>query len=175
MSVLHITGLKKLLGAREVLAGCDLRVEGGERVGVVGRNGEGKTTLLRIIEGELTRDAGDVTIAKRARLGYVAQRPKFAPGTTVRGYVESGLEEVHAVERELHDLGERMGTAEGDELDRLVARHGELSERMEFLGGWDADRRVEAVLSGIGLPEALWDREAATLSGGEKSRTALAR
>ena len=68
-----------------------------------------------------------------------------------------------------------MAAVEGSELDALVKRHGELTARMEFLGGWQAERRVEAVLSGIGLAEALWAREAATLSGGEKGRTALAR
>ncbi|MEM7308406.1 MAG: ATP-binding cassette domain-containing protein [Planctomycetota bacterium] len=175
MSVLLVTGLKKILGAREVLAGADLRIEAGERVGCVGRNGEGKTTLLRILEGEVPHDGGEVIIAKRARLGYVKQRPDFQPGETVRGYVEAGLEEVHRVERELEALGESMGSAEGEELDRQVRRHGELSERMEFLGGWDAERRIETVLSGIGLPERFWEREAATLSGGEKSRTTLAR
>jgi ATP-binding cassette subfamily F protein 3 len=175
MSILHVTGLRKLLGAREVLSGADLRIEAGERVGVVGRNGEGKTTLLRIVEGELAKDGGEVVIAKRARLGYVTQRPRFAPGQTVRAYVESGLDEVHAVERELDEVGHRMAEVEGEELDRLVRRHGELSERMEFLGGWEAERRVETVLGGIGLARELWDRAAATLSGGEKSRTALAR
>ena len=175
MSVLHVTALKKILGARDVLAGADLRIEAGERVGCVGRNGEGKTTLLRILEGEVAPDGGEVVIARRARLGYVKQRPAFGPGETVRVYVEAGLEEVHRTEAELEKLGEAMGSAEGEELDRLVRRHGELSERMEFLGGWDAERRVETVLSGIGLAPELWEREASTLSGGEKSRTALAR
>ena len=175
MSVLHVTALKKILGARDILTGADLRIEAGERVGCVGRNGEGKTTLFRILEGEIAADGGEVVIAKRARLGYVAQRPTFEGGVTVRGYVESGLDEVHRVERELEELTEAMGAAEGEELDKLVKRHGEANERMEFLGGWDAERRIEAVLSGIGLPTELWDRDAATLSGGEKSRTALAR
>ncbi len=175
MSVLHVTGLKKILGAREVLNGADLRVEAGERVGCVGRNGEGKTTLLRIVEGEVPADGGVVQIARRARLGYVKQRPAFDAGVTVRAYVEGGLEEVHRVERELEEVGEKLGSAEGEELDRLVKRHGELSERMEFLDGWEAERRVETVLSGIGLATDLWERAARTLSGGEKSRTALAR
>ena len=141
----------------------------------MGRNGEGKTTLLRILEGEVPADGGVIQVARGARLGYVKQRPNFAPGVTVRAYVEAGLDEVHQVERELEATGERMATAEGEELDKLVKRHGELSERMEFLGGWESERKVETVLSGIGLPEALWERDAGTLSGGEKSRTALAR
>jgi len=175
MSVLNVTGLKKILGSQEILRGVDLRLERGEKVGIVGRNGEGKTTLLRLIEGEEAQDLGTITISRGSRVGYVPQRPAFEPGMTARAYVESGLKEVHDVEAALEAATERMADAEGDELEALVKRHGELTERMEQLGGWEAERRVETVLSGIGLPEALWEREARTFSGGEKSRTALAR
>ncbi|MCZ6597146.1 MAG: ABC-F family ATP-binding cassette domain-containing protein, partial [Planctomycetota bacterium] len=87
-----------------------------------------------------------------------------------------GLKEVHLVEAELDRVGHELAEGpQGNDLDRLVERHGELSARMELLGGWESGRRVETVLSGIGLPRTLWDREANMLSGGEKSRTALAR
>ncbi len=175
MSVLNVTGLKKILGTQEILRGAELRIERGEKVGVVGRNGEGKTTLLRLIEGEEQPDLGSITLSKGSRIGYVVQRPTFKAGVTVRAWVETGLDEVHAVEAELHRVGERMGEVTGDELDALVVKHGELTERMDAMGGWEAERRVETVLSGIGLATSLWEREARTLSGGEKSRTALAR
>ena len=175
MSVLLLQDLKKTLGAQEILGGVSLRIDHGEKVGCVGRNGEGKTTLLRLIEGEETPDTGAIVLAKGARLGYVTQRPQFDAGVIVRDYVESGLAEVHAVERELEEVGEAMAEADGERLDSLVKRHGELTARMEFLEGWECERRVETVLGGIGLDPSLWDREARTLSGGEKSRTAMAR
>ena len=175
MSLLLVNDLKRHYGATEVLRGANLRIEPGDKIGVVGRNGAGKTTLLRILEGLEEPDAGTVQLARGARLGYVKQRPDFAPGMSARGYVATGLDEVHAVERELEQCAEEMGRAEGEQLERAMLRHDELSQRMEFLGGWDTERRVEAVLSGIGLSEHLWDRDAATLSGGEKSRAALAR
>ena len=175
MSVLNIVGLKKILGSQEILRGADLRVDNSEKVGCVGRNGEGKTTLLRLIEGELTPDEGAVQITRGVRMGYVTQRPRFEPGVRVRDYVESGLEEVHRVERELERTNHVLAEAEGAELDAAMKRHGELTARMEQLGGWESERTVEAVLSGIGLAEELWEREASTLSGGEKSRTAMAR
>jgi len=175
MSVLNVQNLKKILGAQEILKNASLRIERGEKVGCVGRNGVGKTTLLRLIEGEVHPDGGTVQLTKGARFGYVTQRPSFEPGQIVRSYVESGLAEVHAVERELDDVSHRMAEAQGDELDALIRQHGELTARMELLGGWEAERRVATVLSGIGLAESLWEREAATLSGGEKSRTAMAR
>jgi len=175
MTILHITDLKKILGSQEILRGGNLRVDNSEKVGIVGRNGEGKTTLLRLVEGEEQPDGGSIQIAKSARMGYVVQRPVFAPGTTVRSYVEEGLSEVRELERELEELSVKMGELEGEALDTVIQKHGEKTARMEFLGGWEAERRVETVLSGIGLAPSLWDREASTLSGGEKSRTAMAR
>ncbi len=175
MSVLQLFDLKKTLGSEEILRGIDLRLEAGEKVGCVGRNGGGKTTLLRLIEGELPPDGGRIQLARGARVGYVAQRPEFPEGTSARAYVTTGLEEVHRVEAELHRVGDVMSHSSGPELDALVKRHGELTHRMESLGGWETERRVEIVMAGIGLPCELWDREANTFSGGEKNRTSMAR
>jgi ATP-binding cassette subfamily F protein 3 len=142
---------------------------------MVGRNGGGKTTLLRLIEQLDQPDWGSVQIPPGVRIAHVTQRPEFPVGTTVRGWVESGLDELHATMKELDEVNHATSEASGDELDRWMKRHDVLSERIEHLGGWDTGRRVETVLSGIGLADAFWDREARTLSGGEKSRTALAR
>ncbi|MEX1023982.1 MAG: ABC-F family ATP-binding cassette domain-containing protein [Planctomycetota bacterium] len=175
MSVLILEKVKKILGSAEVLSGADLVVDNGEKVGIVGRNGEGKTTLLKLITGVEQIDVGTLKITRGARVGYVEQRPEFDAGVTVRQFVETGLEEVRHVEAELEACGEAMATADGEALEKLMNRHGELTARMEFLGGWEAERTVETVLGGIGLARELWDREARVLSGGEKSRTALAR
>jgi ATP-binding cassette subfamily F protein 3 len=175
VSLLIVDDLRKHYGAQDVLRGVTFQIDPGEKVGLVGRNGGGKSTLLRIIEGLEQPDGGSVTIAKGSRLGHVPQIPRFAPGQTVLQYVESGLVEARAIETELAQLTERMGSAEGVELDRLVRRHDELQHRIEQLGGWDLSHVIGSVLGGIGLPEMFWEREAATLSGGEKSRTALAR
>ncbi len=175
MSLLILEDVRKHFGAQEILRGATLRLDPGEKVGLVGRNGGGKTTILRLVEGLEHPDWGTVTLRKGARLGHVSQRPQFGAGVTVRTYVESGLDEVRAAIRELEDVNHGLTEATGDELERLMRRHDELTEEIEVLGGWETERRVETVLSGIGLAEALWDREAATLSGGEKSRAALAK
>ncbi|MEQ1891852.1 MAG: ABC-F family ATP-binding cassette domain-containing protein [Planctomycetota bacterium] len=175
MTVLSIQGLQKAHGAHEILRGVELYVARGEKIGIVGRNGAGKTTLLRLIEGEEQPDRGTVQLERDARIGYVVQRPVFEPGVTVRAFVQGGLDAIHALERELDSVSHAMAEASGAELDALTKRHGDLTARMEHLGGWEAEHLVEKVLSGIGLDESFWEREARTLSGGEKSRACLAR
>lgn len=175
MSLLLVDNITKRYGAQEVLHGVRFQVDPGQKVGLVGVNGGGKSTLLRLIEGLEQPDNGRISCPKGVRLGHVPQIPRFEPGQTARAYVETGMAEVHALIAQLERLGERMGEVEGDELERVMRDHDVLTERLELMGGWDTERRVESVLSGIGLDPQLWDREAKTLSGGEKSRTALAR
>ena len=174
MSLLILKDLKKHYGGQEVLRGASLTIEPGTKVGIVGRNGGGKTTLFRMITGEETPDWGQVVLRKGTRLGFVPQHPNFE-GLTVRQYVEGGLEEARRVAKELEQVGEAMGDASPDELERLMKEHDRLTARVEELGGWETERISETVLSGIGLAEELWDRQADTLSGGEKNRVALTR
>jgi ATP-binding cassette subfamily F protein 3 len=175
VSLLILEDLKKHFGAQEILRGASMRIDPGDKAGLVGRNGGGKTTVLRLIEGLESPDWGSITPAKSARLVHVPQLPRFDPGVTVRAHVDGGLEEVRETLRDLDDVNHRMTDAQGVELDRLMKDHDRLSHLVDVLGGWETERKVETVMSGIGLREELWDREAATLSGGEKSRTALAR
>jgi ATP-binding cassette subfamily F protein 3 len=175
MSLLVLDNIKKHFAAQEVLRGASLSIDPGQKIGIVGRNGGGKTTLFRMISGEETPDWGEVRVRKGARLGVVPQRPKFDPGVTAREYVTTGLKELHETIERYEACAAEMGTAEGEALDRLMKEHDALSSRIEDLGGWDSERKVESVLSGIGLPDTHWDREALLLSGGEKNRVALAR
>ena len=175
MSLVLLKDVKKHFGAQEVLSGATLTIDPGAKIGMVGRNGGGKSTLLRMIAGKEAPDWGSVTVAKGATVASVPQRPEFAPGVTVRAYVEGGLADTRQLLAELEAAGERMGEVEGEELERVMREHDRLTQRIDEIGGWDTGRAVETVLSGIGLAEPFWDREARTLSGGEKSRTALAR
>ena len=175
MSLLILDGVKKHFGAQEVLRGASLTVDRAQKVGIVGRNGGGKSTLFRMIAGEESPDWGEVRTAKNARLGVVPQRPQFDPGVTARAYVTGGLQDLFAAIARFEACAEEMGSAEGDALEALMAEHDARGTRIEERGGWDADHKVETVLSGIGLDESLWDREAHTFSGGEKNRVALAR
>ena len=175
MSLLVLDNIKKHFGAQEVLRGATFSIDPGQKIGIVGRNGGGKTTLFRMIAREEQPDWGEVRVRKNARLGVVPQRPKFDPGQTAREYVTSGLDDLFETIGRYEACALGMGEAEGETLERLMAEHDRLGTRIEELGGWDTERKVETVLSGIGLPQTHWDREAAVLSGGEKNRVALAR
>ena len=175
VTLLLATNLKRHFGAHEVLRGADLRIDRGDKLGLVGRNGGGKSTLLRTLMGEDRPDDGTLTVPRNVRLGYVPQAPEFAPGVIAFDHVEHGLDEARALAREMAEIEAKLTNAAGAELDGLVERHGELTQEMEILGGWQSEQLVETVLSGIGLARGLWQREARTLSGGEKSRVALAR
>ncbi|MFT5051086.1 MAG: ATP-binding cassette subfamily F protein 3 [Chlamydiales bacterium] len=175
MSLLILNDVKKHFGAQEVLSGASLQLDAGTKLGLVGRNGGGKSTLLRIIMGEESPDWGSAILAKGTRIGSVPQRPHFEPGQTVREYVEAGLSETRSLLAALERTGEAMADAQDEQLERLMHEHDRLTHRIDEVGGWEAERQVETVLSGIGLPEVFWDREARTMSGGEKGRAALAR
>ncbi len=170
-----LENVRRHYGAQDVLRGATAQIDPGEKVGLVGRNGGGKTTLLRLIEGLEKPDSGRVTIRKGTSLGYVPQTPQFPPGVSVRAWVEGGMKLARETAEELEQVNESLHHLTGDELERAIHDHERLEQRMQMCGGYEIERRVETVLAGIGLSRELWDREARLTSGGEKSRTALAR
>jgi len=175
MSLLSLEDVKKHYASQEVLSGASLKIDPGEKVGIVGRNGGGKTTLFRLIMGREAPDWGRIVVRKGTDVGFVEQRPSFEAGITVRGYVEAGMAHARQAVAQLESVLEEMSEATGERLELLLKEQGRLTERVELLGGWEIERRVEKVMSGIGLGEELWERDPTTLSGGEKGRAAIAR
>ena len=170
-----LENVQRHYGAQEVLRGVTVQIDPGEKVGMVGRNGGGKSTLLRLIEGLEKPDGGRVTIRKGTSLGHVPQAPKFPAGVSVREWVEGGMKLARDVAAELALVNESLHHLGGSELEKAIHEHERLELRLRMCGGYEIERRVETVMTGIGLSRELWDREARLASGGEKSRTALAR
>src|SRR5690349_1377981 len=170
-----LENVQRHYGAQEVLRGVTAQIDPGEKVGLVGRNGGGKTTLLRLIEGLEKPDGGKVTLRKGTSLGHVPQTPHFPPGVTIRAWVEGGMKLARETAAELAEVTESLHHLVGAELERAIHEHERLEQRLRMCGGYEIERRVETVLAGIGLARELWDREAQFASGGERSRTALAR
>jgi ATP-binding cassette subfamily F protein 3 len=175
MPLVTASNLRVTLGAKQVLDGATFGLEPGERVGLVGRNGCGKTTLLKILCNTAKMDSGDVSLQRGVRLGYMAQEHRFDVGDTMRTAASKAMAEADQAKIALDAVFEAMATAEGDELQRLFDRQVELEEAIERGGGWSSDHLVDAVLHGLGFVDEQFDIPVTGLSGGQKARLSLAR
>ncbi len=175
MPLISLSSISFDYGRIPILRDLDLAMEPGERGAIVGRNGVGKTTLFRILTGELRADKGSVDRPRRMRIAYLRQDLSLAGGASLFEAVRSIQGEAVELESELEDLVARMeATPEGAEHDALVHRYGELHNRYESLEGYTLDARVGAVLTGLGFKREDFGRPVEQLSGGEQRVAALA-
>jgi ATP-binding cassette subfamily F protein uup len=172
MSLLSARGVSKAYGARTLFQSVDLTVREGERVGVLGINGTGKSTLLRVLAGEEPMDTGVLEVRRGAKVLYLPQEPVLPDDATAREVIASGLAEWEAATREHAALSEAISKDPHD--TARLARQAELGETIERLGGWDRSHVVEEIAAALGIVPLL-DRKLGQASGGEKRRVALAR
>ena len=160
-TIINATGVTVRYGERAVLDAATLAIDEGQRIGLVGRNGCGKTTFLKLLASLQSPDGGVVTRRRDLVVSYLAQDFTLNPALDVRANVRAGAEHVAGL------------IAEFESLPADSKRHEELEQRIQTLEGWTVDSRVEAALSHLNCPAG--ERDIATLSGGEKRRVALAR
>lgn len=175
MPTLAATNLTLSFGTRTILDGVSLSIDPGQKIGIVGRNGQGKSTLLKILAGIQKQDTGEVSLQKGCRAGYLHQDPILDPTETLRGAAESAFERLHALHRHLDEIYEKMATAQGDELDKLMKLQERVERDMEAAGGYAVDHKIEATLHGLGFTDAQFSIPVKGLSGGQKGRLALAK
>ncbi len=176
MSILTVRDLKKAFGAQSVLHDVSAAVESGQRIGVVGPNGCGKTTLLKLIAGEIEIDSGEINLQRGAVVSYVSQQPRLDPAQTLSQQIKAALDHVHQIEREMQTVAESLSAnPEGPEHDAAMKRFDHLQHLFEHAGGWEIDRRVDAVIEELGFRSADMGTPVGQLSGGQKSRVQLAR
>ena len=157
---------------RNVLDGLSFTVTEGERVGILGHNGCGKTTLFRILTGELRADEGEIAVAPGKRMGLISQIPVYPEGWTVEDVLRDAHRRLYAIGDRLEDLAEQL---ERDDSPALLREYDRLSEDFRRLGGYDMDVERSRVANGLDIPAAMREQDFETLSGGEKTRVNLAR
>ena len=171
MAEISVQGLNQYFGERQVLRDLSFDLAPGERVGLVGPNGCGKTTLLKILAGEEEYESGTVSIAKGARLGLLEQLPVYDPDITVREVLWQAFSWLEDMGREMHRLEEDMAAEKDVDLDR----YSRLQTAFELGGGYDLDVAYDRMTHGLKIDPEMQGRPFMSLSGGEKTRVNLAR
>ena len=174
--MLQVRDITKWFGDVKVLDRINFNLNRGDRAGLIGSNGCGKTTLLRIITGELAPDRGSVQRSPATiRLGYLPQALDFPPGATVGDVLRSALGEREAAETRLDRLAEAVAAARDDALPAALAAYDRALAEFQALGGARREADADAVLAGLGMPDVDQSRPVSALSGGQKTRLGLAR
>jgi ATP-binding cassette subfamily F protein uup len=171
MPVISATDVRKIYDHDVVLGGVSITIGDGERVGVVGNNGCGKSTLGRILAGVETPDAGTVAVQRGAKVAYLAQEPSFSPGETVRDAVLSGLGEWNAAHARYERAVEEL--ERGDDVDYWLTEQSAAAELVEHAGGWERLHEAEAILGKLGVEDV--EASVDTLSGGRRRAVGLAK
>ncbi|MBP1966298.1 ABC-F family ATP-binding cassette domain-containing protein [Paenibacillus aceris] len=175
MLIINGQNIKKYHGAQLVLADVTFEIHQGERIGLVGRNGSGKSTLLRLISKMEKPDEGQLTVRKDTRIGYLAQIPTEWESGTVYDVLAASFAELLECRSAMMELEQRMSDpAAVGQLDQLLGRYAQLQERFEREGGYELDARIDQVASGLRIGREVYERSFASLSGGEKTKIALA-
>ncbi len=174
MTLLHAAGLGLSFGSRTVFDGLTFTIEEGERVGLVGVNGSGKSSLMKILARAAEPDHGELQLKRGASVTYLPQEPVFPPDATVASELEVARAPLKAALDAHAALTARLSTERDEALhDKLLSDLAHLSERVEHLGGWDTAHEARTLLDRLGVKD--WDRKVSELSGGTRKRVAIAR
>jgi ATPase subunit of ABC transporter with duplicated ATPase domains len=174
--MISFSNINKQYGKQLIFVEANFQLNPGEKVGLVGPNGSGKTTLFRMIVGEEVPDEGDVSVPKKLHIGYFRQDVEEMHGRSVLDEAIAGSGRLGDLHHELESLHHAMEDPEqADDMDRVLARFGEVQEEYEHLGGYSLEAQAREVLHGLGFEDEQIDGDVGALSGGWKMRVALAR
>lgn len=173
MSVLEVSHLSHSYGGREIFEDVSFRLLKGEHVALVGANGEGKSTFMAIITGKLTPDAGQVTWAKRTKVGYLDQHAVLQPGMTIRETLRTAFDHLVTLEQEMLAAYDKMSEASPEEMEKLMKDVGDIQDILEAGSYYTIDARIEEVAGGLGLRDIGLERKVDELSGGQRTKVLL--
>lgn len=175
MSILNVENVSHGFGGRQILENASFRLLKGEHIGLVGANGEGKTTFLNIITGKLMPDEGNVSWCKRITTGYLDQNTVLSPGKTIRETLRDAFSHMFELEEEMLAIYEKMGDCSDEEMAILMEDVGEIQESLEHNGFYTIDTKIEEYANGLGIGEIGLDRVVNELSGGQRAKVLLAK
>ena len=175
MSILTVEHLSHGFGDRAIFDDVSFRLLKGEHIGLVGANGEGKSTFINIITGKLMPDAGKIEWSKRVRVGYLDQHAVLEKGMTIRDVLQSAFQYLYDIEQQITDSYMKMGELEGEELDALMNEVGDLQEILDTQDFYVIDSKIEEVAYHLGLNDIGLDSDVEDLSGGQRTKILLAK
>lgn len=176
--LISLSGVGKSYGAEQIFEDCSLTIEDADRIALIGPNGAGKSTLLGLIAGEILADEGTVDRRRDLRIGYFHQNSGLAPGGTIESELMAALAEVFETERAMNEAGEALSRIEDHESAEYRAceeRYHRLQLAFDAMEGYQAGVKINTVLAGMGFSSFARETPVATLSGGERTRLALAK
>lgn len=175
MSILTVKDLNHGFGDRAILNNVSFRLLKGEHIGLIGANGEGKSTFMNIITGKLEPDEGNVKWSKHVRVGYLDQHTSLEKGFSIRDVLKDAFKYLFDVEVNLNTLYAEMGDASPEKLDELMEETGTLQDILTNNDFYTIDAKVEEVAKGLGLNEVGLDKDVFDLSGGQRTKVLLAK
>lgn len=173
MSILNVEHLTHGFGDRAIFNDVSFRLLKGEHIGLIGANGEGKSTFMNIITGKLMPDEGKVEWAKNVRVGYLDQHTVLTPGMTIRQVLASAFDFLYDMEKQMNEICEKMGDATPEELEQYMEDLGTLQDLLTMHDFYMIDAKVEEVGRALGLTEIGLDRDVTELSGGQRTKILL--
>lgn len=175
MSYLNVTNVSHSFGGRQILENVSFKLLRGEHVGLVGANGEGKSTFLNIVTGHTLPDDGKVEWPGKVTVGYLDQQSTLEKGMTIREVLNTAFKELFEMEQQMMDLYEKMGDATPEEMDKMMNQVGEIQSELEHAGFYSLDSKIEEFANGLGLGSIGLDKDVSELSGGQRSKVLLAK
>ncbi len=173
MSILNVEHLSHGFGDRAIFQDVSFRLLKGEHIGLIGANGEGKSTFFNIVTGKLPPDAGKIEWAKGVRAGYLDQHTVLEKGMTVEDVLKSAFSDLFELEEKMNDICTKLGEASSEEMDKLMEELGTIQDTLTLHDFYVIDAKVEEVARALGLLELGLKRDVTDLSGGQRTRILL--
>ncbi len=173
MSILNVENVSHDFGGRTILENASFRLLNGEHVGLVGANGEGKSTFLSIITGKIQPDAGKIEWCKRITTGYLDQHSTLTPGLTILEVLQGAFAYYYDLEAEMLEMYNQMTDCDDDTMNRLMEEVGEITDILDHAGFYSLDVKIKEVANGLGLNKIGLDKKVDELSGGQRSKVLL--